>query len=218
MRKLKWLLPLALALALSAGGAEAKTNTLTLDGIGTMQVPQQISFDKGAQLALPYMAEQGPKRFFALKGGSDAVYYTMTYSAPPDFTYGYAASMKLGIPFLQQIGQFSHRNDAPIDQLNLIADWMNTYLKQQGAVYDGDAPLKKVADKKVPHWEGNFVITTKENNITYHEAYTMVLQCDGYFTTMALFDTDADQKDVTAAVQKMVEKRKLPKMEKVLKL
>ena len=59
---------------------------------------------------------------------------------------------------------------------------------------------------------------TKEKDVTYHEANQIVLACDGYFTTLGIINTDADQKDLTAAVKTMVQKRKLPEKVKLLDL
>lgn len=208
------LLSLLLALPL---GAEAASE-LSLQGIGRMTVPQRMTFQEGAQEALPFQEAGGVKRYFVRKGASDSQYYTMTYSAAPDFSYGWAMSQKLGIPFLLHIGEIDHKDDAPEVQMDLMAAYLNRKFIEAGAVYEGSAPLVKSKDKKNPRWEGSFVISYKEKDITYHEAYQVILQCDGYFTTLGVINTDADHKESTEAVKKMVQKRKLPEKVRLLDL
>lgn len=191
---------------------------LTLSGIGTMEVPKGITFSQGAQNALPFVKEGGTKRFFIRKGMSKSEYYTMTWKNGPDFSYGWAMSHETGIPFLQDIGEFRHKDDKPEDQMDIIADWLNHQLISQGAVYEGTAPLKKIKDSKHPRWEGFVTIKTTEQGITYNEAYTILLQCDGYFTTLGIFNTDGDRNDITEAVKKMVMKRKFPQKANLLDL
>ena len=157
---------------------------LDLKGIGRMTVPKNVTFEKGAQDALPFLSAGGTERFFLRRGMTDSVYYTMTYADPPD----------------------------------LIAADLNERLIESGASFDGEAPLVKSKDKKHLRYEGSVVITTKEKDVTYHEAYQIVLACDGYFTTLGIINTDADQKDLTAAVKIMVQKRKLPEKVKLLDL
>ncbi len=217
--KYKWMAASLLSLALLCPfSLEAAQNTLNLPGIGKMTVPQHVTFEKGKQEALPFVSGGGVKTYFVRKGLTEGEYYTLTYSNPPNYTYGWAMSQKLGIPFLQYIGEMKHKKDSPLEQMDLYADYLNQKLIAAGAVYSGSMPLVKVADKKNPRWEGSFVIPTKEKDISYKEAYQMVLQCDGYFTTLGIIATDADQKEVTAAVQKMVQKRKLPEKVKLLDL
>ncbi len=217
MRWKSWqaaLLTLCLSLPL---GSEA-ANELNLKGIGRMTVPQHVTFQEGAQEALPFLEAGGVKRYFIRKGASDSVYYTMTYSAAPNFSYGWAMSQKLGIPYLLSIGEVNHKDDPPEVQMDLIAAHLNQKWKEAGAVYEGSAPLVKAKDKKNLRWEGSFTISYREKDITYHEAYQVILQCDGYFTTLGVINTDADQKEVTEAVKKMVQKRKLPEKTKLLDL
>ena len=215
----KWMAAAAVSLLLLCPfSAQAAQNTLNLPGIGKMTVPQRITFEKGQQEAIPFMADGGIKKFFTHKGLTDGTYYTMTYSNPPDYTYGWAMSHKLGIPFLFSIGEIKHKDDSPEEKLDLYANYLNQKLIEAGATFEGDTPLVKNKDKKHPRWEGSFVLKTKEQNITYREAYQVILQCDGYFTTLGVIQTDADQKEVTAAVEKMVQKRKLPEKAKLLDL
>ena len=191
---------------------------LDLKGIGRMTVPKNVTFEKGAQEALPFLSAGGTERFFLRRGMTGSVYYTMTYADPPDFSYGCAMSHKLGVSYLLGIGAVSHKDDPAEAQLDLIAADLNERLIASGAAFDGEAPLVKSKDKKHLRYEGSVVITTKEKDVTYHEAYQIVLACDGYFTTLGIINTDADQKDLTAAVKTMVQKRKLPEKVKLLDL
>ena len=215
----KFLLALLAAGALLAGALPADAaSRLTLQGIGTMDVPQNVTFDKGAQNALPFMAEGGTKRFFIRNGMTKSDYYTMTWKKGPDFSYGWAMSQETGIPFLLEIGEIKHKDDKPLDQMDIIANWLNRKLIADGASYEGAAPLKKIDDKKHPRWEGFVTITTKEQDITYKEAYTIILQCDGYFTTLGIINSDGDRQDITDALKKMVSKRKFPQKVSLLDL
>lgn len=190
--------------------------TLDLKGIGQMTVPKNVTFEKGAQAALPFLSAGGTERFFLRHGMTSSVYYTMTYANPPDFSYGWAMSHKLGVSYLLGIGAVNHKDDPAEEQLDLIAADLNEKLIAAGASFEGEAPLVKSRDKK--HYEGSVVITTKEKDITYHEAYQIVLACDGYFTTLGIINTDADQKELTASVKAMVQKRKLPEKVRLLDL
>ena len=183
-----------------------------------MTVPNHMTFQEGAQEALPFLEAGGVKRYFTRKGTSDSHYYTMTYGTAPNFTYGWAMSQKLGIPYLLSIGEIDHKDDKPEAQMDLVASYLNKKFLAAGAVYDGSMPLVKSSDKKNPRWEGFFVISCREKDIVYHEAYQIILQCDGYFTTLGVINTDGDNKEATEAVKKMVQKRKLPEKKSLLNL
>lgn len=209
----------ALAALLLAGALQVSAaDKLTLSGIGTMEVPKGITYSKGTQDALPFMKDGGTKRFFIRRGMTKSDYYTMTWKNGPDFSYGWAMSQETGIPFLQDIGEFKHKDDKPEAQMDLIAGWLNKTLISQGASFEGPAPLKKIKDSRHPRWEGFVTVKTREQGITYNEAYTILLQCDGYFTTLGIFNTDADRGDITEAVKKMVQKRKFPREANLLDL
>ena len=94
---------------------------LDLKGIGRMTVPKNVTFEKGAQDALPFLSAGGTERFFLRRGMTGSVYYTMTYADPPDFSYGWAMSHKLGVSYLLGIGAVSHKDDPAEVQLDLIA-------------------------------------------------------------------------------------------------
>lgn len=192
--------------------------TLDLKGIGQMTVPKNVTFEKGAQAAMPFLSAGGTERFFLRRGMTSSAYYTMMYAKPPDFSYGWAMSHKLGVSYLLGIGAVNHKVDPAEAQLDLIAADLNEKLVKAGASFDGETPLVKSRDKKHLRYEGSVVITTKEKDITYYEAYQIVLACDGYFTTLGIIQTDADQKELTEAVKKMVQKRKLPEKVKLLDL
>lgn len=216
--KYTWICSAALAAALCLFVPSMAQDTLNLPGVGKMSVPQHMTFQKGQQEALPFMADGGITKFFKRKGLTEGTFYTMTYSQPPDYTYGWAISQKLGIPFLFAIGEISHKDDSPEDMLDFYATYFNQHLIADGAIFTGETPLVKNKDKKNLRWEGSFILPRKEQNITYREAYQVVLSCDGYFTTLGIIASDGDQKEVTAALQKMVQKRKLPEKAKLLDL
>ena len=121
---------------------------LDLKGIGRMTVPKNVTFEKGAQEALPFLPAGGTERFFLRRGMTGGVYYTMTYADPPDFSYGWAMSHKLGVSYLLGIGAVSHKDDPAEAQLDLIAADLNERLIESGASFDGEAPLVKSKDKK----------------------------------------------------------------------
>lgn len=216
--KKAWIFGATLAAALCLSIPSMAQNTLDLPGIGKMTVPQYMTFEKGQQEALPFMADGGIAKFFKRKGLTEGTFYTMTYSQPPDYTYGWAISQKLGIPFLFAIGEIKHKDDSPEEMLDFYADYFNEQLIESGAIFSGETPLVKNKDKKNLRWEGSFILPRKEKNITYKEAYQVVLSCDGYFTTLGVIASDGDQKEVTAALQKMMQKRKLPERAKLLDL
>ena len=93
--KYTWLAASFLSLALLCPWPSMAQEVLNLRGIGKMNVPQKITFQKGQQEALPFMADGGAKKYFLRKGLTEDTFYTMTYSNPPDYTYGWALSQKL---------------------------------------------------------------------------------------------------------------------------
>lgn len=213
-----WMMGAALAAALCLSSPSMAQDTLQLPGIGKMTVPAHMVFQEGQQEALPFLAAGGIQKFFHKNGLKDGTFYTMTYSQPPDYTYGWAISQKLGIPFLFAIGEIKHKDDSPEEMLDFYADYFNQALMKAGAVFTGDTPLVKHKDTKNLRWEGSFILPRKEKNITYREAYQVVLACDGYFTTIGILASDGDRQEVTAQLQKMMQKRKLPEKVKLLDL
>lgn len=193
-------------------------DVLTLQGIGTMSVPKNISFVEGVQSALPFLSEGGTKRYFIRNGFTKSQYFTMTYKDGPDFSYGWAMSHEIGIPYLLEIGEIRHKNDSAEEQMDVVAAYLNQKLAADGVVFTGPSPLVKVKDNKYPRWEGSFVKETRENDIIYREAYVVVLQSDGYFNTLGIINSDADRSDITDALKKMMAKRKFPKRSSVMNL
>ena len=64
----KWMAAAAVSLLLLCPfSSQAAQNTLNLPGIGKMTVPQRITFEKGQQEAIPFMADGGIKKFFTHK-------------------------------------------------------------------------------------------------------------------------------------------------------
>lgn len=187
-----------------------------LPGIGKMKIPKSVIVENGEQEAIPFMKDKGIRLYFTRKGATEGHYYTLTYANPPDFTYGWATSQHLGIPYLLEIGKFSERNKPVDERMDLIADYLNTQLISQGAVYKGDLPICRFGEKKTHYWEGKFTLVTKERNIIYNTNYLIVLQNDGYFITLGIVCSDGDQKEFTEALDKMIRERKIDKRKKVL--
>lgn len=143
------------AFLIFAGALEVSAaDKLSLSGIGTMDVPKNITFTEGAQNALPFMKDGGTKRFFIRKGMSDSQYYTMTWKKGPDFSYGWAMSHEAGIPFLQDIGEFKHKDDKPEARWTL---WQHAEpaADSTGAVFEGPSPLQKINDSRHPRWRAS---------------------------------------------------------------
>lgn len=87
--------------------------------------------------------------------------------------------------------------------------WCRLY---RGNTFDTDN------DKKNPRWEGSFEIRIKEKDIVYHEAYQVVLQNDGYFISLGIINSDAEQFELTSSLREMMGKRKIVKQKKLLDL
>jgi hypothetical protein len=208
----KWKITLAagvLLAALASGGTALASDSWELPLIGTMKLPKHVTFEEGAQAALPFMSSgKGVESYFSRKGMREGHYYTMTYANPPHYTYGWAMSQEMGIPFLLDAGLIKYKNGSTEEQMDAIAGYINSQLKQQRASYTGSDPLVQVKDKKGHHWEGSFVITTTERPITYREAYQMVLLPGSASVLMGVIDSDADQEEVTNSLKKMLKDRK----------
>lgn len=202
---------------LSAGASEA-ADKWDMALVGRMTIPRHVTFEPGEQQSLPFMKTGGPRWTFIRGGMTNPSFYTMTYKDGPEFSYGWAASAVLGSQYLFQAGEKDYKGKTPSEQMDLIADRLNADLKAQGAAFSGTAPLVRLNDKKNPRWEGSFVITTKERDITYREAYQMVLQVSGFQVTLGVVASDADKKDLTAALAQMMQKRSFYSDKELLQL
>lgn len=98
MRYRLWLSILSVIFTVSLT-ANVSAEKWELPDIGKMEVPPHVHFEEGEQSALPFLQDKGIKLYFTRKGAVSGRYYTMTYSNPPDFSYGWATSQKLGVPF-----------------------------------------------------------------------------------------------------------------------
>lgn len=214
MRKKLYLLAAACLLGLSMPVSAADTFDVPL--IGRVELPQNITIQTGNPSSLSFDSAGKLKQFLARQGATDISTYYVTYAAPPDFTYGWMFSCRLGIPFLQDAGLFEYKDLPAGEQLSVIADALNRKLVQQGASYSGAAPLIQTKKGKNGAYEGSFTLTTRERDITYREAYYAVLQSDGYFVNLSVVNSDADQAAVTSALKSMMEKRKAQKQTKLL--
>ena len=184
-------------------------DSFTLPHIGTLSVPAHVMFEKGdlASLSFP----KGIRTFFARSGATGGTYYTMIYANGPHFSYGWAVSQTLGIPWFSHAGLRQYTTRSAEEQLDAAASYINQALIRQRAVYTGPAPLVKINDKKNPRWEGSFLTVTKERDILYKENYLMSLQTDGYFVYCGMINSDGEQKELTAELSAMFSKRRLPK-------
>lgn len=187
-------------------------------GIGEMEVPEFISVEEGRQEALPFMKDGGIRLYFTRQGATDGHYYTLSYTNPPDFSYGWATSQRLGSPYLLEIGKSSYRNKPVYVQMDLIAEYLNTQLSAKGAVFEGDLPLLRHERGKNHYWEGKFILDRRERNITYHTNYIVILENDGYFITLGIISSDGEQKKFTDALYDMVKNRKDRKDKRVLQI
>lgn len=205
---MKWKLAAAsliLAVLMAVGQSEA-AEKWDMPPVGRMVLPAHVTMEKGEQQALPFVSSGGPRWAFTKDAMLGGTFYTLTYADGPEFSYGWAASAVMGSQYLQQAG-IDYRNKTPSEQMDLIAERINADLVKQGASFSGSTPLVRVDDKKNPRWEGSFVMTGRENNITYREAYTMVLQVSGFQVNIGIICSDADRKDLVAALSNMMKKR-----------
>lgn len=206
---MKWkcaaaVLSLALLGYVQAGAA----NQWDMALVGQMTAPAHVSFEAGEQQAVPFAASRGPKWFFTRKGMPGGYFYTMTYADGPDFSYGWAISAILGSQYMLEAGIPGYQGRTPGEQMDLIAEHLNRTLKEKGVSYKGSAPLVRIGGKKNPRWEGSFVETRKEKDITYREAYQVVLQVSGFQTVIGIVNSDANRPDLAAALHKMMARRK----------
>ncbi|MDY6084267.1 MAG: hypothetical protein SPI25_03335 [Dialister sp.] len=193
---------------LAACPALAK-DSLELPHIGTMNLPAYVVFEKGDQASLAF--PKGSRAFFAKTGATGGTYYTMTYARGPHFSYGWAVSQTLGIPWFSNVGLRQYTTRSAEEQLDAAAAYINQALIRQRAVYTGPSPLVKINDKKSPRWEGSFLMVRRERDILYKESYLMALQTDGYFVYCGIINSDGEQKELTADISDMFARRKLPK-------
>lgn len=211
MKKLA-LIGLILAGTLLTGNQQGlAAQTFNLPGIGEMKEPAGISFEPGVQETLLFSEAGGVKKFFNSLRVTGSQYFTMTYSNPPDFSYGWAMAHRLGIPVLFEIGEIKHKDDSLEEQMEIYADYINREIIQNGGDFSGTSPLKKIKDRNGIRWEGYFTLRSEEKGVPFHEAYWIILQRDGYFVTLGILNADADQKEVVRALSRMIAERKIPK-------
>lgn len=182
-----------------------------LPGIGKMEEPAHISFEPGLQNTLLFSESGGVQKFFRSLRVTDSRYFSMTYADPPDFSYGWAMSHRLGTPVLFEIGEFKHKDDSLEEQMDVYAEYLNRKIEENGGDFSGDAPLRKIKDRNGTRWEGYFTVRHKEQDITFREAYWVILQPDSYFITLGVLNADADRKEAVRAISKMLAERRIPK-------
>lgn len=185
--------------------------------IGRMTPPRNVTFEEGEQSALPFLQGRGIKWSFVRAGFLDGHFYNMTYSDEVDFSYGWAASVVAGMPYLMRQGEDRYRDKTPAEQMDVIARHLNQDIQAMGAEYNGDVPLKRLNDRDHPRWEGTFTVTRQERGITYREAYQLVLQVSGFRVVMGIINSDADNEELTASLGRMIRSRSFYKEKDLLK-
>ena len=213
----KWMAALlAGALELSAVAPVGAADQWDMAYIGRMKLPKGVTFTEGEQQALPFLATGGIRWTLIRAGMLNGTFYNMTWADGADFSYGWAASVQIGAQYLAKEGAAAYRNKTPAEQMDVIAANLNGELRASGITYEGDAPLVRRTDRGHPSWEGSFVVTVKENDITYREAYHMVLQVSGFRVVLGIINSDADNTALTESLSQMVEKRRFYKEKDLL--
>lgn len=196
----------AMAALLALGTSAEAAQKWDLPLIGHMTVPQNVTIEAGEQAALAFGAD-GPKWSLTKDAVLEGSFWTITQAVGTDFTYGWAASATLGAQYLQKAGVSDYKGKSVEEQMDLIAADLNRKLIEKGAVFAGDAPLVRSGDKKHPRWEDSFIITRKEKDITYREAYHAVLQVAGFRVALGLIANDAEAAELSDALGKMLARR-----------
>lgn len=209
----------AAALAISAclAGTVSAAEKWDMALIGKMTLPKNVTVEAGEQQAIPFAAAKSPKWFFTKKGITGGHFYTMAAKDGPDYTYGWAFSAPIGAQYMLEAGIGSYKGKTPAEQMDLIAAHLNQKLAAEAAEFSGTAPLVKIADKKNPRWEGDFVLVTKEKDITYREAYRLTLQMSGFRCVIGILASDAEAADFTDSLGKMFDKRSFYSEKELLK-
>ena len=179
--------------------------------IGRMNIPKHVCIEQGAQMALPFVETNSPNITLARMGIPDGHFYSITWSDGANFTYGWAASAVIGAQYLQKEGVTGYRNLSLSEQLDVIAETVNKYIIAQRAVFDGEAPLVKISDKKHPRWEGSFTIQKEVQGILYRTKYFVTVQQNEIRIAIGILSADADAPEMTKALSEMLQKRKFLK-------
>lgn len=181
--------------------------TWNFENIGKTKLPEVISIDEGEQKTLSFEKFGGIKKFFIHSGAMSGHYYTMTYNKPPHYSYGWATSQVLGLPYLLENNLYEYKN-APIEEkFDAIAHDLNLKIAQNNAFYKNQNPLKKIKRNKNYCWEGTFSIPRYEKGIVYNEEYQLVLQHDKYQIYLGIVCYDGDIRDMKNIVSDILVKR-----------
>ncbi|MCI6003424.1 MAG: hypothetical protein MRZ11_03910 [Allisonella histaminiformans] len=213
MNSRKWAVTLAalgmICMIPTAGMAD---NLFELPGIGSMKLPAGVTVAEGAQATLNAVNEgRSTSDYWNHKGLRNGNFYSLTYEAPPDYSYGWALSGEVGYPFMLEAGIFTDSNLSQVEQMDSIASWMNTYFKNQKAVFSGSTPLKQVKAGKSHRWEGQVTLTENEKGITYKETWNVVLQINNAKIWLGIVCSDGSRPELGKALQGMISRRKQPK-------
>lgn len=207
---------LSAALAVSAAAPAAAAEKWDMAYLGRMTLPAHVTFQEGEQKALPFLATGGMKWTMTRAGMLDGHFYTMSYADGADFSYGWAAAVTVGVPYLVKQGETAYRNKTPSEQMDVIAERINADIIAAGADYEGSAPLVRLSDREHPRWEGAFSYTWKENGVTYHEAYQMALQVSGFRVVLGIINSDGDNPVLTDSLARMMKTRSFYKEKDLL--
>ena len=72
-------------------------NHFELPGIGSMKLPAGVTVAEGAQATLNAVNEgRSTSDYWNHKGLRNGNFYSLTYEAPPDYSYGWALSGEVG--------------------------------------------------------------------------------------------------------------------------
>lgn len=188
-------------------GASAKT--WEFKNIGKAELPKHIVFEEGIQNILSFRKFGGIKKFFIRLGATNGIYYTMTYNNAQHFSYGWATSQTLGLPYLLENNLYTYKKLPINDLMDIIAQDLNSKIIQNNAIYKDENPLKKQKSGKKYCWKGTFSIPLYERGILYNEEYQMIISNDGYQVKMGIICYDGDIRNVSKLISGIINDIKL---------
>ena len=190
-------------------------NLFELPGIGSMKLPAGVTVAEGAQATLNAVNEGRSTSDYwnhkGLRNSSSTVIWIYFNNRKCFSSVGWALSGEVGYPFMLEAGIFTDSNLSQVEQMDSIASWMNTYFKNQKAVFSGSTPLKQVKAGKSHRWEGQVTLTENEKGITYKETWNVVLQINNAKIWLGIVCSDGSRPELGKALQGMISRRKQPK-------
>lgn len=189
----------------------SSAKTWDFKNIGKVELTETINFEEGEQETLLFKKYGGMKKFFIHSGATQGQYYTMTYSKAPHFSYGWATSQVLGIPYLLENNLFSYKN-APIEErMDIIAKDLNSKIIKNNALYKNKTPLIKQKKGKKSYWSGVFSISQYEKGILYNEEYQVVIHNDGYEVKLGIICYDGNVREINKTISGIIKNVKFYK-------